>query len=490
MSLTHKSLSALLWSSADILLRQGLSFVVSICLARLLIPEELGTIGLLCLFTGIAGAFVDSGLSAALIQRQDITHTDESTVFWFNLAMGLLVTVLLWILAPVIAHFYEQPALIPITQVLALNILGFAAGSIHATLLTKRLEFRTLLKIGAIATVLSGSVSIIMAAQGFGVWALVAQILIATGATTFQLWIFNRWRPALIFNIKSVHRLFNFGGYLLATSLLNVIYSSLFSLLIGKIYGVRNVGLYGLADNTQQFSVGLLSNIVSRVVFPLFSAVGHDKAKLRRGTRLVTRNIMFVSAPMMFGLAVVAEPFILTLFGERWLPVVPIFQVLCLGSFLWPLHAINLNVLLAQGHSNLYFKLEIIKKVLGCSFLFVAVFFGAIGIAWSQAVFNISVFIINAYYIQRHLGYGFADQIRDIFPSLSVASIMAWITILISYNLQVDTVFNLIILLLFECFIYLSISYLAQLIALREIINFFQPQNHGSKSTILIEKVS
>lgn len=479
-----------MWSSADILLRQGLSFVVSICLARLLIPEELGTIGLLCLFTGIAGAFVDSGLSAALIQRQDITHTDESTVFWFNLAMGLLVTVLLWILAPVIAHFYEQPALIPITQISALSILGFAAGSIHATLLTKRLDFRTLLKIGAIATVLSGAVAIIMAMQGFGVWALVAQMLIATGATTFQLWIFNRWRPALVFDFKSVHRLFNFGGYLLATSLLNIIYNSLFSLLIGRIYGVRDVGLYGLADNTQQFSVGLLSNIASRVAFPLFSTVAHDKAKLRRGMRLATRNIMFVNAPMMLGLAVVAEPFILTLFGEQWLPVAPIFQVLCLGSILWPLHAINSNALLARGHSNLYFKLETTKKALGCGFLFVGAFFGAIGIAWSQTAFNISVFIINAYYIQRHLGYGLADQIRDIFPYLSVASIMAWITILIDYNLKIDPMFKLIILLLFDCFVYLSISYFSQLMALREIIGFFQPHNLGSKSTILMEKVS
>lgn len=474
MPSTHKSLSAFLWSGADILLRQGLSFVVSIGLARLLSPEEIGTIGLLYLFTGIAGVFVDSGLSAALIQKQDTTHTDESTVFWFNLAMGLLVTILLWILAPVIAHFYEQPALIPITQILALNILGFAAGSIHVTLLTKRLDFRTLLIIGAIATSLSGTVAIIMAMQGFGVWALVAQMLIATGATTFQLWLFNRWRPALIFDCKSFRRLFGFSGYLLATGLLNVIYNSSFSLLIGRFYGVRDAGFYGLADNTQQFSVGLLSNIVSRVAFPLFSTAANDKTKLRHGVRLATRNIMFVSAPMMLGLAVVAEPFILTLFGERWLSVAPTFQVLCLGSILWPLHVINLNVLLAQGHSNLYFKLETAKKVFGCSFLFMGAFFGVIGIAWSQVAFNILIFIINSYYIQYHLGYGLTDQAHDIYPSLSVALIMASITILLSYNLQIYSVFGLIILLLFEFFIYILISYFYKLMVFREMVGLFQ----------------
>lgn len=490
MPLIHKSLSALLWSGADTLLRQGLSFIVSISLARLLVPEEFGTIGLLYLFTGIAGAFVDSGLSAALIQRQDITHADESTVFWFNLAVGSLVTVLLWILAPVIAHFYDQPALIPITQILSVNILGVAVGSIHATLLTKQLNFRVLLKIGAIATVLSGTVAIIMAVQGFGVWALIVQMLTATLTTTLQLWVFSRWRPALVFDFHSVRRLFGFGGYLLAASLLNVTYNSLYSILIGKIYGIRDLGFYGLADNMQQFSVGLLTNIVSRVTFPLFSTVAHDKAKLKRGMCLATRNIMFVNAPMMLGLAVVAEPLVLVIIGDRWLSVVPIFQVLCLGSILWPLHVINLNMLLAQGCSNLYFKLEITKKVLGCSFLFVGIFFGATGIAWSQVVFNISTFIINAYFTQRHLGYGLIDQIRDIFHSLSVASIMAWLTILISYNLQMDPIFKLLLLLLFEFFTYLSISHLTQLVALREIIVLFQPHNLGRKSTILIEKVS
>jgi teichuronic acid exporter len=477
MSLTQKSLSAVLWSAVDIFLRQGLSFTVSVALARLLSPEQFGTIGLLYLFTGIAGVFVDSGFSAALIQRQDITHADESSVFWFNLGMGLLVAVLLWTLAPLIARFYNLPVLTPLTAVLALNVFLIALGSIHCALLSKRLDFKTQMKIGAIATVLSGAVAIVLAAKGFGVWALAAQTLVATGTTTLLLWKFTRWRPALVFDLESARRLFGFGGYIFAAGLLHVMYSQLYSLLIGKIYGVRDLGFYDRADSTKQLPVEALTGVLTSVAFPIFSAAADDKVKLLRGMHLAIRGIMFVNIPMMLGFAVVAEPLILILFGERWLPAVSIFQILCLGAIFWPLHVINLNVLLAQGHSNLYFRLEIINKVLGCVFLLVGSFFGVIGIAWGQVVFCFFAFVINAHYTQRHLSYGFVAQVRDFIPTLSISLIMAGIIIFIDREIHLFPIRKLIILLLVGSSIFLSLGYAFQLTVLSEIKSLFLIQN-------------
>jgi teichuronic acid exporter len=368
VSLKHKSLSAVFWSGADAFLRQGLSFGVSVILARLLNPEQFGTIGLLYVFIGFANAFVDSGFSAALIQRQDTTHTDESTVFWFNLGMGLLVSVLLGILAPIFARFYDLPVLIPLTAVFALNILIVAAGSIHCTLLSKQLDFKTQMKIGVIAIILSGAVAIVMAMKNFGVWALASQTLVYSGTTTILLWKFHFWRPSLVFDLDSAQRLFGFGGYMLAVNLLRALYSNLSSLLIGKFYGVRDLGFYERADSMRQLPVEALAHALSSVAFPTFSAAASNRMMLQRGVRFAVRNIMFVNILTMLTLMMIADSLVTILFGERWQAIVPIFWVLCLGSILWPLQMINLNALVAQGHSNLYFRLEIVNKALGCFF--------------------------------------------------------------------------------------------------------------------------
>lgn len=423
--LKEKAISATLWSGADIFLRQGLQFVIAIVLARLLTPEEFGTIALLYLFVGMAGAFVDSGFSSALIQRQDVTHQDESTVFWFNLGMGAIMAAGLWVLAPSIAGFYDLPILIPLTGVLALNLFVSALGSIHGTLLTKRLDFKTPMKIGAIATTASGGVGIVMAWQGYGVWALALQTLASSFVTTVLLWQFNKWRPRLVFSMDSARRLFGFGGYLLMAGLLDIAYNRIYTLLIGKLYGVRDLGFYNRADGTKQLPVNVLTGILSRVALPIFSTASNDKEKLRRGVRHALRGIMLINVPMMFGVLATAEPLVLTLYGEKWLPAVPILQVLCLAGMLWPLHVLNLNVLMAQGYSKLFFRLEVIKKIVGTGLLIVGAAYGVMGIAWSQVVFGALAFAINAYYTRIYLNYGFWEQAGDFLPALGVSAVMA-----------------------------------------------------------------
>ncbi|PUA16916.1 lipopolysaccharide biosynthesis protein [Glaciimonas sp. PCH181] len=472
--LKQKAKTAVLWSGADILLRQGLQFGVSIALARMLSPDEFGTIALLYLFTGIASAFVDSGFSAALVQRQNVTHTDESTVFWFNLVMALMVALALAASAPFIAAFFDRKILIPLTWLLSLNIIISALGSVHGTLLNKRLDFKTQMKIGAITTILSGSVAMVMAWQGYGVWALAVQTLAATLVTTALLWFFSTWRPKWVFSFDSARRLFGFGGYLLAAGMLDIIYNRIYSILIGKFYGVRELGFYNRADSTKQLPVGVLTGVLGRVAFPIFSAAAHDVVQLRRGVRLALRGMMLVNAPMMLGLAAVAEPLIHVLFGAKWLPAVPIMQVLCIGGVFWPLHVINLNVLMAQGYSHLFFKLEVAKKIVGSLFLIVGAFYGVLGIAWSQVIFGAVAFLINAYYSKRFLDYGIISQIQDFAPVLLISTVMASAVYLIDINLYLIPILQLLTLVISGTVIFLVLGHIVGLSAMRDVINLFR----------------
>ena len=428
----QRAFTATAWSGADILLRNGIQFAVSVALARLLVPEDFGIVAMLYLFTGIAGAFVDSGFSAALIRQQDTTHTDESTVFWFNLAIGCVVSILLVACAPFIADFFGHAVLVPLTWVMAANVFVTALSSIHVTLLTKRLEFRSQMKIGLVATVLSGAVAIWMASAGFGLWALAAQTLLASICTTVMLWWISGWRPHRVFSLASARRLFGFGSYLLASSLLDIFYTRLYSVLIGKQFGARDLGFYNRADGTKQLPVGVLTGILSRVALPVFSAVSDDQDKLRRGVRMSLMGMMLINVPMMLGLAAVAEVLIIALLGEQWLPAAAILQVLALAGVFWPLHVINLNVLLAQGHSRLFFRLEVIKKVLGISLLLLGTLFGLMGIAWSTVLFGALAFLINAHYTKRFLEYGALQQTRDFLPALTASLVMFGIVRLIS----------------------------------------------------------
>jgi teichuronic acid exporter len=438
--LKQKAISATLWSGADIFLRQGLQFIIAVILARILSPEEFGTIALLYLFVGLAGVFVDSGFSAALIQSQDVTHIDESTVFWFNLSMGALMAVILLMLAPWIAAFYKLPVLIPLTGVLALNLFISALGSIHGTLLTKRLDFKTPMKISAIAATISGGLGIVLAWEGYGVWALAVQTLSATLLTTALLWIFNKWRPAFEFSLVSARRFFRFGGYLLMSAILDVAYNRIYTLLIGKFFGVRELGFYNRADGIKQLPVGALTGILSRVALPIFSAAADDKERLRRGVRYALRGMMLINAPMMLGVMATAEPLVHILFGPKWLPAVPILQVLCLGSIMWPLHVINLNVLTAQGHSHLFFRLEVIKKLLGTVLLIGGTAYGVMGIAWSQVIFGFLAFVINAHYTRIHIAYGAWQQVMDFLPSLLLSAVMAAMVYWLGENLALPIV--------------------------------------------------
>ncbi|MDR3499401.1 MAG: lipopolysaccharide biosynthesis protein [Parvibaculum sp.] len=416
--------NALIWSSVDNFMRRGVQFIVSVVLARLLAPEEFGTIALLYLFTGLASAFVDTGFSSALIQRQDVTREDESTVFWFNLSMGAVASLLLFLAAPHIADFYQVPILRPLTVVMALNIFVGSLGSIHGALLTKRLDFRTLTQVGALAGILSSGFAILLAWDGYGVWALAFQALSATVLATLFIWFLNPWRPTWTFKVASARKLFGFGGYMMGATLLGIVYDRAYTLLIGRIYGTSALGFYSRADTMMHQPADFLTSVLSSVSFPILSSVSNDKDRLRRATRQIVRTTMLINVPALIGLSAVAKPLTVVLLGPIWSPAAPILQVLCLAGAIWPLHIINLTVLMAQGHSQLFFRIEIVKRVLGLTVLSASVFFGVMGIAWGQVVFGVAAFGINSYYTRKYLDYGPIDQLLDILPAACVSALM------------------------------------------------------------------
>lgn len=478
-SLRQKSMTAVAWSGAEVFLRQGLQLLVAIVLARLLGPEEFGTIALLYLFTGLSLAFIDSGFSAALIQRQDISQTDKSTVFWFNLGMGLATAASLILAAPWIARFFGVPVLVPLTAVLAMSLFINALGAIHQTLLSKQLDFRTTMQVGVAATLVSGITAVVLAGAGYGVWALAAQSLVASVITTGLYWMRSRWRPSWEFSVASARRLFGFGGYLMAAGLLDVAYNRLYSLLIGKIYGVRDLGLYNRAETTKQIPVEGLSGILARVAFPIFSEAAGDTDKLRRGIRHALRGVMLINIPMMLGLMVTAEQTLQVVFGKQWLEAASLLRILCLAGLFWPLHVINLNVLKAQGHARLFFRLEIVKKVVGVSFLLAGLTQGLAGIAWSQVAFGFVGFLINAHYTGIFLGYGAWRQFKDFLPVLLVSAGMAASVHLVAERMDLAPNASLIVQVALGIAFYTFVSAGLGLSAFRDSVGLFLRRRAG-----------
>lgn len=413
-SLVQKTASATKWSALDVFMRQGVQFAVSIVLARILVPEDFGVVAVLALFVGMATVFIDGGLGAALIQRQNTTGIDESTVFFFNLGMGATCGILLCASAPWIVAFFELPILQYLSYAMALNLFVGAFGSIHTALLAKEMNFKTTAKVGAVSSVVAGVVAIVMAIRGYGVWSLVGHTVASGIVTVLLLWMWHPWRPSWNFSMASLRSLFRFGGYDMASSLLDVFVTNLYAILIGKMYSVRDVGLFTRARTTQLVPVTMMLSIVQRVAFSAFSSVAEDKARLVRGLRQAQAVAMFVNLPITVGVIVLAEPLVLTLFGEQWLPCVPMLQVLGLGGILWPLGILNLNVLRAQGHSNLRLRIEVIKKVVAISLTVAASYYGIMAIAWAQVVISVCMYYANTHYTKVLLAYSGLHQLRDL----------------------------------------------------------------------------
>jgi len=423
-SLKYKTLHALSWSFLESVGLQGVRFVTGIVLARLLFPEQFGLIWMLTIFMAVAQSFLDSGFGAALIQKREASPTDTCSIFYFNIVIGLAAAGLLCLVAPWIAAFYKQPTLTPLTRALSLTIVINSFGLIQNTILIKQINFKIQTKVSLIASGLSGIIAVTLAAKGFGVWSLVVQQISSTFFRTVFLWLLNAWRPALIFSLKSLREMFSFGSRMLASGLLDKIFNNIYLLVIGKLFSATDLGFFTRAWTMQQLPSETLSNMVERVTFPVFSTIQDDSARLKRGLKKALTMLVLVNFPMMIGLAVIARPLVLVLLTEKWAESIPYLQLFCLMGLLYPLHVINLNLLQALGRSDLFLRLEIIKKVLIVINIAVTWRWGISAIIYGMVAMSIISYYLNSYYSSVLIGYAIGEQLRDLFSYLIMAVLM------------------------------------------------------------------
>jgi teichuronic acid exporter len=453
----------------DVLIRQGIQLVVTIVLARLLTPADFGAVALMTLFTGVAITLAEGGFTTVLVQRTTLTHDDETTAFWLNSCIALGMSALLALAGPVIADLYDSPMLTLLSVVLGLNIVLASLGTVPAALLQRQLDFRTMAVASATASILSGAAAVALALSGAGVWALATQIVVMSGVATAMLWLLTGWRPRGTMNRDSSLSLLTSGGYVVLANLLDVVFSRSYTVVVGRGYGIREVGFYSRAEQTQQLPVQMLSIIFGRVALPVFSRAGADPDSLRNGARRAVRSLMLINVPVMLGLAVTAAPVIALLLGDGWEPTAPLFSILCLAGLLWPLHVVNLQLLIAQGHLRLYLGLEVTKKVVGICLLVIGAQFGLEGIAWSQVVFGITAFFANAHYTRRFIGYGPIRQLRDVAPVVAISGPLACASVVVARNWSGNSALEMVAILGGGSLVYLTLAQVFRLRALSDI---------------------
>ena len=415
-SLKKKTVHGVLWSTLERFSVQGIQFVVMIIMARMLTPNDYGLVGMLAVFIAVSQSLVDSGFSQALIRKQDRTEIDNSTVFYFNLVVGLILYGILFAAAPLIADFYNEPQLIPITRVIGLSVLFNSLVVVQRALLTIKIDFKTQAKAALTAAISSGAVGIWMASSGYGVWSIVTQQLINLGINTLLLWVLSHWRPQLIYSWKSFYELFGFGSKLLVSGLIDTIYRNIYLIVIGKVFSASDLGYYTRAHQFTDFPSSNLTGIIQRVTYPVLCSIQNEDERLANVYRRFLRISAFVIFPLMMGLAAVAEPLVLTLLKEQWLFTATLLSIICFQMMWYPIHAINLNLLQVKGRSDLFLKLEIYKKIVGVIILCITIPMGLIAMCIGGFFSSMIALIINTYYTGQLIHVGYFRQMRDLMP--------------------------------------------------------------------------
>ena len=424
-SLKDKTVRGVGWSAADSFLGQGVSFLVGIVLARLLSPSEYGLIGIVTIFITVLTGFVDSGFSSALIRKKDISNDDYNTMFLTNMVMSVLMFVILFFCAPLIADFFEREELTLLTRVMGLILIIQALSIVQNTYLTKKIDFKTKTKASLIAAVISGIAGITTALLGFGVWALVIQQLTNQIVNTLCLWIFNRYIPHLKFSKENFGYMWGFGWKLMLSGFLDRVWAQLYQTVVGKCYSPETLGQYTRAKHYAQVFSQNFTSIIQRVTYPVLAETQDDKTRMVAAYRKIIKITMFVTAICMISLGAIAEPLIYSMIGEQWLQAATFLPLICITMSFYPLHAINLNMLQVQGRSDIFLILEILKKIVGIGPICLGIFVDIYWMLAGSIVTGIIAFFLNSYYTGKELGYSSWQQLKDVAPSYGIAFLIA-----------------------------------------------------------------
>ena len=440
----------MVWTALQKYSKMFIQFISGIILARLLTPHDYGCIGMLMIFMVMAEAFIDGGFGSALIQKKRPTQTDYSTIFWWNLGMAVVMYAILYVSAPAIARFYDIGILCNVLRVQGLVLFIYAFNIIQRNQLRKKLNFKLLSIISILTSVISLTITIIMAYMGYGVWALVAQNLLVAGIPALAFWFYVKWRPVLTFSWQSFRELFSFGFYMFLTHLLNQFGNQIQGLLIGKVYNSTTMGYYSKAQGTEKLASNSISQVLTQVTYPLYAEAQDDKAQLSNMIKRLTMTLSYITFPMMFVLILCAKPIFVFLYSDRWIDSVPYFQVLCIAGLAFSLQSVNYQSIAAIGKSRTMFVWTIVKRVVGICFVVVGLWlYGMNGLLIGMVLNTWFSYFVNISLVSRHIGYKWWNQLQDIAPILFASSAIAiisfWVGKTVDLSLYLDGIIKLLI---------------------------------------------
>ena len=432
-SIKSKTTNGLIWAFLDTAGGQIIHFFIVLFLARILLPEEFGLVAMLTIFIAISSSLIDSGFGAAIIQKQNVTPLDECSVFYLNIFVGFTLTFILWLLSPVISNFYEIPELKLILKVISLSLIIDSFGIIHYTLLKKKIMFNYLAKVSLFSSLFSGLIGLLMAYYGFGVWSLVLYTISNKFFRLILYWIYNDWRPSLLFSLESIKSMAKYGSNILGVGLINTFFKNIYLLIIGKIFGPADLGFYQRALSIQQMPSTNISGVINRVTFSVFSTMQDDRDTLKKVFIKFIKSTSMLIFPIMVGLFICAKSLIIFLLTEKWVPSVQYIQLLCFIGITYPISMLNLNLLKSIGNSGLYFRLEIFYKFL----ILLAILFtynkGLYNMVIGQVIAYNIIFLTNCFFVGKILKYNVNNQIVDLLPTLLISISMGVIIYLFEY---------------------------------------------------------
>ncbi|MCC8028067.1 MAG: lipopolysaccharide biosynthesis protein [Clostridium sp.] len=477
---TSKVVKGLFWKLMENGGAQGVQFIVSVILARLLSPEEYSVVGVILIFVTIANVLVQNGFSIALIQKKEVDDRDFSSVFYFNMAVSLLLYGALFAAAPRIGRFYTNPEMTALIRALAVVLFPGGVISIQNAYVSRRLEFKGLFISSFIASVMSGGFSIFMAHRGWGVWALVWQQITYYFFYMCILFLTVSWKPRILFSLLRIKTMLAFGWKLLCASLLDTIYNNIYGLVIGKIYNKAMLGNYNRGEQFPKLVVNNLASAIQSVMLPVLSASQDEPETIKIMLRRAIMVSSYLILPMMAGMIAVAQPMVLLLLGEKWLPCVPFLQLMCIAYSFWPIHIANLQALNAMGHSEIFLKLEIIKKAVGIVVLIIGIRYNALVLVALKAAADFLCTFINAWPNKRLLNYSIFEQWKDIMPSIAASGLMAG-AVWAAGCYAGGGWLGLGLQILFGIIVYIGVSWMFRLEAFRFLMGLAKERRPGGK---------
>jgi len=467
-TLKKLTIDAMLWNTIQRFSVLVIQFVSTIVLARLLMPADFGVIAMLNIFIVVSNVFIDGGLGAALIQKKNITDIDYSTAFCWNLVLSILLSVILFITAPKIAEFYKMPILVNVLRVQSSLLIINSFSVIPTSFLMKAMRFKTLAIRYIIAALIGTVIAVILALNNFGVWSLVWSNIVSKIAGVVLLWSLSPFKPSLKFNKKSLISLFSFGGLVMFSNIIEKLYTNIQALIIGRLFSADDLGYYSKAYSVQQIPAGSLSTVISSVAFPALSSLQENKNSFYRNFVIMIKSIAFLSFPIMVLLIVIAQPFFVLLFTEKWIDSVPYFQILCLYGMFFTLITVNNNVSKALGKGKLFFCIKLIERIIGIIFILIGIRFGIIGMLWGMVFSAFFSYLIGVFFNNQLIQYGFWKQIKDIGSYFLLSLMIGLVTYYLGSALGISSNFiKIIVLGSFYITAYLVISYLLKMEGLK-----------------------